>query len=182
VTPSAGKEQLTYTIPASELATGETVSFYQGISPDLAGAEPIVQDVTGSGVASFTPEPIGPNSRFVFAIVSIDGTPREQFQVAGFTAASLPTPTAAVVIQPAAGGWTISFQKVPRPVAIWELLATTDDGRTTYQEVPGADKTAAITALGAKSATVHVTPVDPYGREGTTYLCESQTPGICPAS
>ena len=134
---------------ANELTTGETVSFYQGISSGLAGAEPIVQDVTTSGVGSFTPEPIGPTSRFVFAIVSIDGTPREQFRVAGFTASSLPqtTVTARYLARRRAGR---SPSSVRPPVAIWELLATTDDGRTTYDEVPGADKTV-LNALGANS-------------------------------
>ena len=182
VTGSGRNLTLNYGIDASQFEPGETVSFYQGISPTQAGGEPIVEDVLASGTAPFTPEPLGPTDRYVVAVVSIDGRPREEFTVAQFTTTDVPPPTAAVFVRAASppNGWNVSFLKVQR-VALWEVLTTADDGRSDYQELPATATSVSIPAGTAKHATIDVTPVDQFGREGPTYICDTDKLGNCPA-
>jgi len=172
---------LTYGIDTSRFAADETVSFFQGQSPTVAGAEPIVEDVRGSGSATFAPEPLGDVTRYVFAVVSIDGLPREQFPVATFEATPVAPPSAAVFLRSSAtAGWTVLFGK-PQRVAVWQLQTVAADGTRTYQEVPGTTQTVSIPATAATPVVVDATPVDQFGRTGPTYACSTATPGQCPA-
>jgi hypothetical protein len=178
---------LNYGINTSQFQTGETVSFFQGQSGTLAGGEPIVEDLQAAdvapftGVAPFTPEPLGSTDRSVFAVVSIDGRPREQIFIASFTATNVLPPSAAVLIRPATSGWTVSLLK-PQRVVTWQVKTTADDGRDNYQEVPGSVTSIAVAAGSATQATISVTPVDQFGRAGPTYVCDTAKLGTCPAS
>jgi hypothetical protein len=172
VTGTGQNRTLVYGIDTSQFEPGETVSFYEGQSDALAGAAPIVEDVTTSGVATFTPEPLGSTSRFVFAVVSIDGRPREMYEVAAFEASPLAPPSATVFVR--AGAVTIGK---PQRVAGWEVLTTAADGTKDWQELAG-DVTTLPLAAGV--ATVALTPVDLFGRSGPTYLCDTAKPGSCP--
>jgi hypothetical protein len=178
---------LNYTIDTSQFQTGETVSFFQGQSGTVAGGEPIIEDIQAadvppiSGSAPFTPEPLGSTDRSVFAVVSIDGRPREQIFIAAFTAFPVLPPSAAVFIQSSAGGWTVSLLK-PQRVVTWQVQTTADDGRDDYEEVAGTTASIAITAGTATHATISVTPVDQFGRTGPTYICDTAKQGSCPAS
>ena len=173
MTGTGQNRTLDYGIDTSQFQPGETVSFYDGQSDALAGAAPIVEDVTTSGVAPFTPEPLGDTSRFVFAVISIDGRPREMYQVASYEANPLAPPSANVFL----GATGISIGK-PQRVAGWEVLTTTADGTRDWQELPGDAKTLPV---AAGVATVALTPVDQFGRSGPTYLCDTAKPGSCPA-
>lgn len=171
---------LNYGLNTSDFQSGETVSFFQGQSPDIAGAEPIVQDVTTSGVATFTPEPLGQTDRYVFAVVSIDGNPRETYQVAAFTSTPVDPPSGAVFLRNAGRGWNLQFFK-QRNVALWQVQTTAADGASSYQEIPAAAGGVAIPPTAATPVEVDATPVDAYGRAGPTYGCTTAKPGSCPA-
>jgi hypothetical protein len=177
VTGTGVNRTLVYGLDTSQFQPGETVSFYQGQSETLAGAAPIVEDVTTSGTAPFTPEPLGNVSRFVFALVSIDGRPREVYEVASFSANPLLTPSASVFLQRTDGGFSVSIGK-PQRVAGWQVLSTTTDGTKNWQEAPGT-----VTRLDVPAGvvTMALTPVDQFGRTGPTYLCDTAKPGSCPA-
>lgn len=172
---------LNYGIATDQFAPGETVSFYQGASTTLAGAEPIVEDQTTSNTAAFAPEPLGPATRAVFAVVSIDGRPREEFQVASFEAPTIAPPSADVFIQTTAGGWTVTLGK-PQGVASWQVRTSADDGRRDWSELAGTASSFVVPAGAAKQANVSLTPLDQFGREGPTYVCDSTKPGACPGS
>lgn len=174
-----------YTIPPIVAQNGETVSFYEGQSTDVTGANPIVEGATTGGVVTFTPEATGSTSRTIRAVVfDADGVPREDFLVAGFTTTDVPPPSAAVFIRTAPtppGGWTIQLLK-PQRVALWEVATSTDDGRHDSVELPASTTAYSIAQGTATHATVNVTPVDQYGREGPTYVCDSAKPISCPAA
>jgi hypothetical protein len=172
---------LNYGLNESDFQPGETVSFFQGQSSDLAGAEPIVQDVTTSGTATFTPEPLGQTDRYVFAVVSIDGNPRESYQVAAFTSTPVNPPSGAVFLraQTVGGGWTLQFFKQQNAV-IWQVQTIAADGASSYQEVPASAGGLAIPASTATPLEVDATPVDAYGQTGPTYGCSTAKLGSCP--
>jgi hypothetical protein len=176
VTGSGANLTLNYGIDASQFEPGETVSFYQGASQVVAGAEPIVEDTTTSNSAPFTPEPLGPATRAVFAVISIDGVPREQFPVAFFDATPVALPAAVVFVRAAPRGWAITLGK-PQRVSTWQVLTAGVDGTRQWQEVPG---TASTFAAPPGTATISLTPVDQLGRTGPTYLCDTANPGACP--
>src|SRR5262249_56840867 len=81
---------LNYTINTAALSPGETVSFFEGQSPDVPGANPIVEDATTSGVQTFTPEATGDTTRTIRAVVFDNGVPREQFFIASFVVTDVP--------------------------------------------------------------------------------------------
>jgi hypothetical protein len=179
VTGSGPSRTLVYGLDAPQFQPGETVSFYQGQSDTVAGATPIVEDVTSTGTADFTPEPLGQTSRFVFAVVSIDGKPREAYQVASFSASPVLAPSASVVLRASgSGGFLVSIGR-PQRVATWRVLSTTADGTKTWQEVPGTTQTIDVPAA---IATIALTPVDQFGRDGPTYVCDTAKDGSCPAA
>ena len=189
VTTAGRTATLTYGIDTTQLQPGETVSFYdgpftvEGQATDAPGANPIVEDATTGGVATFTPEATGDTNRQIRAVVFDNGVPREQFFIAGFTTTNVPPPSAAVFIRSnAPNGWTIQLLK-PQRVAAWEIATSADDGRNDSVEVPFDPKTTTypIAQGTAKHVTVDVTPVDQYGREGLTYVCDSAKSISCPA-
>jgi hypothetical protein len=175
--------ELQYGIDASQFQPGETVSFYEGQSPDDPGANPIVENTTSGGTQQFTPEPLGATARFVFAVVSIDGRPRETFPVAQFSyqPAAPPTATVAIGADPAGGGYVVQFLK-PQRVALWQVTVAANGQPETYQELPGGS-TASVTipVTVAQPATVNVVPVDSFGRLGPTFVCSTAKLGTCPA-
>jgi hypothetical protein len=168
---------LTYGIQTARFQSGETVSFYEGQSSSLAGANPIAEGVdahtTSRGSATFTPEALGSTTRYVFAVVSIDGRPREQFPVTTFETpvAFLPSADPFLVAAPG-GGWTIDFGK-PSNVARYELLTTEGDGSRSWEEVPGTAATHKVPVSLVTPVTIGVTPVDQFGRSGPTYVCDT---------
>jgi hypothetical protein len=173
---------LTYGINTAALQPGETVSFYEGQSPDIPGANPIVENATTGGTATITPEATGDTTRTVRAVVFDDGVPREQFFIASFTTTDVPPPAAAVFIRAAStpsGGWTIQLLK-PQRVASWGIATTADDGRHVSSELPGTATAYQVAQGTAKHLTVEVTPIDQYGREGPTYVCDSAKTAFCP--
>jgi hypothetical protein len=174
VTGSGQSFTLTYGIDQSQFQPGETVSFYEGQSADDPGANPIVEDTTASGVQTFQPEPLGDTTRHVFAIVSIDGRPRETFPVAQFEYQPVAPPSSGVRVE---SPTTIVFLK-PQRVALWQLTTTAADKNEGYQELPGSAKTFTVPA-GVQ--TVTATPVDAFGRVGATVVCQTDKPGTCPA-
>ena len=177
VSGSGDTRTFSYTIQTARFQQGETVSFYEGQSPTLAGAAPIEEDIdahtTPAGTALFTPEPLGSTTRYVFAVVSIDGRPREQFPVATFEATLAAPPFASpfLTARPS-GGWTVQLASAVN-VAKWELLTTTGDRTRSWQETPGTAKTQPVPASLATPVTIGVTPVDQFGRIGLTYVCDT---------
>ena len=166
---------LTYNIDTAALQPGESISFYEGQSSELPGANPIVENVTANGVAQFTPEATGDTTRTVRAVVFDNGIPREQFFIASFTTVVVPPPTAFVFIRTGAnppGGWGIFLEK-PLGVALWEIATSTDDGRHDFVELPAQTASYSVAQGTATHVTARVTPVDQYGREGPTYVCDS---------
>jgi hypothetical protein len=187
VTGTGANSVLHYTI--GDLDPDETVSFYQGIAPDIPGAEPIVEDVTGSGDSPpFTPEEIGPATRYVFAVVSLAGVPRATFQVATFTASSYALPTGTVTMQPvprtnAVGGSMYQVNLVPDPTtASWEILLQGDDGRAVYTDRNVGEKPFTFLTGTARRMTVTVQALDKFKRAGATYVCDTAKPGVCPSA
>lgn len=184
VSGSGSQLNLSYGIDTSQFQPGEEVSLYQGQSSSLAGASPIVEDIpadhVSSGTAQFTPEPLGSTQRYVFAVVSIDGHPREQFFVTPFTATPVALPSAAVFLRQAAGIWTVQFGK-PQRVDHWQVLITAGDGTRDWHEAPGNAATFDVPSTTVAPATIQLTPVDKFGRDGPTYGCDTTKPGSCPA-
>jgi hypothetical protein len=181
--------QLVYTISGMPEDEDETVSFYQGIATDIPGAEPIVEDVTASGTSPpFTPEPIGPPTRSVFAVVSVGGVPRETLPVTTFTASSYALPTGTVTMQPilrtnGVGGAAYQVNLTPDAnTAAWEILLQGDDGRAVYTDPPADGKPYQFLTGTAKRVTVTVQAIDKFTRTGSTYICDTAKPGPCPSA
>ncbi len=189
VTGTGDKRTLQYGIGG--LVPGETVSLYQGQSSTAAGAEPIAEDLagdsSGSNAASvqFTPEALGQSTRYIYAVVSIDGRPREQALVTSFDSQETPPPASLVRISrdPADTEWIVNYAESGN-VAEWQAIVSTGNS-------PRITRTAATlpsvppfqTAFPTKSGThltVRMTPYDAFGRAGTPVLCDSASPGLCP--
>ena len=125
VTGTGDKRTLQYGIGG--LVPGETVSLYQGQSSTAAGAEPIAEDIagdsSGSNAASvqFTPEALGQSTRYIYAVVSIDGRPREQALVTSFDSQETPPPASLVRISrdPADTEWIVNYAESGN-VAEWK--------------------------------------------------------------
>jgi hypothetical protein len=189
VTGTGAGSRLGYTIGGLE--EDETVSFYQGIATDIPGAEPVVEDVTGSGTSPpFTPEEIGPPTRSIFAVVSLGGVPRLTLPVTTFTATSYSLPAGTVTIGApartnAVGGTLYSVNLTPDVnTAEWEILvqANTNNGRATYTDVAADGKPFQFLSGTAKRLTVTVQPLDKYKRAGPTYVCDTAKLGTCPSA
>jgi hypothetical protein len=177
VTGSGQTFTLDYGIDQSQFQAGETVSFYEGQSADDPGANPIVEDVTTSGTQAFQPEPLGDTTRYVFAVVSIDGRPRETFPVAQFDYQPVGPPSAVVAVR---APTTIAFFK-PQHVDLWQVTTVGADKSETYVELPGTAAGYTLPAAVAQPATVTVTPVDAFGRLGPTSTCQTDRVGVCPS-
>jgi hypothetical protein len=180
---SGDQRTLEYTIGG--LVPGETVSFYQGQSSTTAGAEPIVEDVAtdGGGLVRFAPEQLGQSTRFVYAVVSVDGRPRQQLQVASFDSTEAPTPVSLVRIfrDPTRPGWTITYAQSAN-VTEWQALMDVGGPNSKRVsrtlEVPPYETF--IAASPAVPVVVRMTPYDAFGRAGDAVLCDSKAPGLCP--
>jgi hypothetical protein len=169
------------------LVPGETVSFYQGVSASTAGAEPIAEDVAtnGPGSVRFEPEPLGQSTRYVFAVVSIEGRPRLQQQVASFdsTEAAEPATFVRIYRDPQDRGWIVNYAQSER-VARWEALVgeLTDEFRNAETIVPKFPYQRFFRAARDAHLRVEMTPYDGFGRAGTTVVCDSAKPGPCAAA
>jgi hypothetical protein len=185
VTGSGDQRTLQYGIGG--LVPGETVSFYQGQSSTTAGAEPIVEDVAadGGGSVQFTPEQLGQSTRFVYAVVSVDGRPRQQLQIASFDSAEAPTPVSLVRIfrDPSKPGWTVTYAQSAN-VTEWQAIIEVGivQAKRVSRTLTVPPYETFIAASPAQRVLVRMTPYDGFGRAGDAVLCDSTAPGLCPAA
>jgi len=79
-------------------------------------------------------------------------------------------------------GWRIEGMAVTKSLASQPDVDLPFDVRPLRSQAPGTATTVDIPATTGTPATIQATPVDQFGRDGPTYVCDTSKPGGCPAA
>jgi hypothetical protein len=160
------KRTLTYAV--SGASGGQSVSFWESSSATQLGATPIGAAVTSSGEHIFTPSPLGPNRRYVWATLNENGLPSQSVMVTSFT----------VTPQPLPGKPTLRLHVAKQRVQVtWKptsfaqrylVHVRVSDGRNFAQLLPANRRTVTVRAAGGVRVQITVRARDAFGRLGAT--------------